>query len=111
MFLDHQDIEIRNTSAFAVANLCANPNNHQLVVKEGCLPKMIALLNVDDVNAQLRAVSCLRGLSTDANIRVDIVELGALEFILKHAKSDDVELQMESLACLCNLSLCGCIGE
>ena len=111
MLLDHQDIEIRNTCAFSLANFAANPINHQLILKEGCLPKLIALLSVDDKNAQLRAVSALRGLSTDVDIRLDIVDSNALDPLLVLAKSNDVEVQMETLATLCNLSLCGCIGD
>lgn len=56
-------------------------------------------------------MSFLRGMSTDADIRMDIMEQGGLEPLLKLSKSDDVEVQMETLACLCNLSLCGCIGD
>lgn len=96
-FFDHQDIEIRNSACFAVANLAANPNNHLLIASEGCIPKIIHLLKVQDKYANLRAVSALRGLSTDANIRVEIVESEALAEILRLAKSDEVELQMESL--------------
>jgi len=96
-FFDHQDVEIRNSACFAVANLSANSNNHTLISAEGCLPKLIQLVKVEDKYANLRAVSALRGLSTDANIRVEIVESGALPDILKLAKSDEVELQMEAL--------------
>ena len=109
--VDHQDIEIRNTCIYCVSNFASNPNNHQLLLNEGILPKLIGFLSVNDKYAQLRAVAALRGLSTDADIRLDIVESNAIDPLLKLAKSDDVEVQMETLACLCNLSLCGCIGD
>ena len=58
--------------------LLSNPNNHQHILKEGALQKMIALLTVNDATAQLRAVACLRGLSTDAQVRLDIVDAGCI---------------------------------
>jgi hypothetical protein len=111
-FLAHQDIEIRNTSLLGISNLATNSINHNLIMAEHLLPKIIEFLSKSDKQAQLRAVSTLRGLSTDMAIRTEIVEsAGAVDAILELAKSEDVEIQMESLACLCNLSLCGCIGE
>ena len=80
-------------------------------MKDDSLLPMIALLHLEDKNANLRAASFLRGLSTDADIRLDIIECGALDPLLKLTSSDDVEVQMETLAALCNLSLCGCIGD
>jgi vacuolar protein 8 len=111
MLLDHLDVEIRNTCIFTVANFCSNTNNHPYVLKENCVPKLVYFLTTADKNAQLRSVAALRGLSTDADIRLDIIDAGALDPLLKLAKSDDVEVQLETLACLCNLSLCGCIGD
>ena len=61
------------------------------------MSKLIHFLKIEDKYLNLRAVSALRGLSTDANLRVEIVETEALAEILRLAKSDEVELQMESL--------------
>lgn len=64
-----------------------------------------------DTKSQLRILSCIRGFSTDANIRLDLLELNILQPLLILSKSSDLDIQMEALACLCNMSLCGCIGE
>lgn len=77
---DHLDVEIRNSSIFAVANFSCNPNNHQMILRVGCLPKLVAYLSCDDTNAQLRAVSALRGLSTDIDIRLDIIDASESAF-------------------------------
>ena len=109
--LDDEDSQIRNAACFAIANLCANPANHEEILDAHCLGPLIGFAASPDPQAQLRGVQALRGLSTDAELRVQIVQRGALEPLLALTKSTDVEVQMEVLACLCNLSLCGCIGD
>jgi Armadillo/beta-catenin-like repeat len=64
------------------------------ILKENCLNKLVYFLSLVDKNAQLRSVSALRGLSTDADIRLDIIDAGALDPLLKLAKSDDVEVKI-----------------
>jgi hypothetical protein len=108
---DHPDAEVRNTSIFAIANFACNPVNHLRIVKNNVLPKLVSLLRCDDRICQLRVVSTLRGLSTNAEIRLQILSNHALEPLLELTRSDDVEVQMETLSCLCNLSLSGCVGD
>jgi hypothetical protein len=112
--MGHEEGAIKYTAVFALANLAANPNNHQLIINEKCVDPILAFLTqptVQDADIQLRALSCIRGLSTDSNIRYDLLQQNILPPLLEFAKSDRLELQMEALACLCNLSLSGCVGE
>ena len=48
-----------------------------------------------ELQAQLRAVSALRGLSVDEDLRTEIVARGGLVPLLRLCNSDDVEIQME----------------
>jgi hypothetical protein len=109
--MQHDDLEIRNSAFFGIANLTTNPANHRVIMQEKCLMPLIAGTADPDPSTQLRCVGALRGLSCDEDIRALIVRRGGLEPLLRLAKSDDVEVQMETLATLCNLSLCGCIGD
>jgi len=75
------------------------------------LEPLIKLAASNDPQGQLRAVTALRGLSVDEQLRMEIVQRGGLTPLLNLSQTEDVEIQMEVLATLCNLSLCGCIGD
>jgi hypothetical protein len=45
--IDHQDTEIRNTCAFAIANFASNPMTHQSLMKADCLMPMVAMLDLE----------------------------------------------------------------
>ena len=62
--MEDQDTEIRNAGCFAIANLASNSNNHDTIIREGCLVPLIAFTAAHDPQAQLRGVQALRGLST-----------------------------------------------
>ena len=59
--IENPDIEIRNSAAFFVANMSSNSVNHEIIMHEGCLGPLIAFAASEDPQAQLRAVSALRG--------------------------------------------------
>ena len=61
--------QVRNASCHAVANFSAVPTNHRMIVEEGALQPLLLLLSCGDHEATLRAVSALRGLSIDEQVR------------------------------------------
>jgi hypothetical protein len=93
--MDADDVELRNSATFGVANFASAVENHQQLVEEDCLPRLTRLVATDDPEAQLRAVAALRGLAVDAHLRPEIVNKGALPPLLRLANSEDVEVQQE----------------
>ena len=81
--MDADDVELRNSATFGVANFSSAVENHQQLVEEDCLPRLTRLVATDDPEAQLRAVAALRGLAVDANLRPEIVDkVGVLVVVL-----------------------------
>ena len=87
--MENDDIEIRNSSFFGIANLASNGANHQVIMQEKCLLPLVAHLVDPDPQTQLRCVSALRGLSCDEDIRGLIVRREALNRATADCQADD----------------------
>ena len=74
--MEADDVELRNSATFGIANFCSAVENHQLLMEESVLPGLIVLADSSDPEAQLRAVAALRGLATDSQIREEMVKAG-----------------------------------
>ena len=46
--MDADDVELRNSATFGVANFASAVENHQQLVEEDCLPRLVRLVATDD---------------------------------------------------------------
>lgn len=51
--MEADDIELRNSATFGIANFCSAAENHQLLMREGVLPSLVALAGSSDAEAQV----------------------------------------------------------
>ena len=102
-------MKCRQYSIFAIGNLCANSENLEGIVREGCLKTLIRYAfpstDASAVDVQFQAIAAIRGLGTHQTIRLQLVREGALEPLILAVQSESVEVQREVAAALCNLAL------
>ena len=110
-YIKSSDLDIRTNALLCISNLASNRSNHPILEKCCRLQELIDNLECHNRLVQLRAVTSLRGLTTDVSFRKKIISLGGAEALLSFVHSDDKEFKVEVLSTLCNLSLGGCMGE
>ncbi|KAL3789162.1 hypothetical protein HJC23_012251 [Cyclotella cryptica] len=112
--MDHAkstNLDVRANSLLLIANLSSKKANHSVLHKCCNLHELIQNLACLDEIVQLRAVTSLRGLSTDASMRKQIISAGGTESLLSLIDSSNEQFKLEVLSTLCNLSLSGCMGN
>ena len=121
-YIKSSDLELRTNALLCISNFASNKNTHAALEKCVNLQEIIRNLECSDRLVQLRAVTSLRGLSTDPSFRERIISLGGAEKLLSFVHEDDEEpssgsddkstvVRIEVLSTLCNLSLGGFMGD
>lgn len=109
-FLKDCDRDLTLSAALCLSNLASNQMNHSALIESNCLQFFMDALK-DQRCMQLRAVSFLRGLSSNGEIRTILKRESIISKLLDLALAQDIEIQVEALATICNMSLDGCIDE
>ena len=110
IYIKSSDLDIRRASLLSISNFASNNASHATLEK--CdIKEVIKNLECNDRLVQLRAVTSLRGLSTDPSYRERIISGGGVEPLLAFVQLNDAELKAEVLSTLCNLSLGGFMGD
>ena len=109
-YIKTSDLDLRRSALLCISNFASNNKSHPRLGSLS-LFEIIKNLDCNDRLVQLRAVTSLRGLSTDPSFRERIISSGALDPLLSFVHKDDTELKMEVLSTLCNLSLGGFMGD
>ncbi|KAL9191141.1 hypothetical protein ACHAXT_000847 [Thalassiosira profunda] len=109
-YIKSADLDLRTNALLCLSNFASNKDTHAALRKISH-QELIRNLGCNDRLVQLRAVTALRGLSTDPSFRDRIVADGGVEPLLAFVHLDDAELKMETLTTLCNLSLGGFMGD
>lgn len=105
------NIDICTNALLCISNFASNKKSHSTLEKTPALvTELIKNLECNIRLTRLRAVTALRGLSTDPSYRERIISGGGVEPLLSFVHLDDNELKTEVLSTLCNLSLGGCMG-
>jgi hypothetical protein len=110
-FLDDSCNQLNLSAALCLSNIASNVFNHNSLQDSDCLKRFIPLLDSTDRDMRLRAVSFLRGLSSNSNMRSTMMRENLVQTLLDLSTIPDIEIQIETLATLCNISLGGYIGD
>ena len=109
-YLKSSDLDLRSNALLCVSNFASNSETHAALEKCS-INEIIKNLECNDRTVQLRAVTSLRGLSTNPSYRKKIISEGGVEPLLTFVHLDDAQLKTEVLSTLCNLSLGGFMGD
>jgi len=110
-FIKSSNLDLRTSALLSIANFCSNSESHPRLGSLRVHEELIKNLDCTDRLVQLRAVTALRGLSTDSSFRDLIVSGGGVLKLLSFIHLDDADIKIEVLSTLCNLSLGGCLGD
>ena len=95
----------RNYAAFALANMCSNPDFAAIIGNNGGIPPLIALSRSDNINVVCLGIAALRRLAHSPLNWSALIEHGILDSLAAAVQSAETDIQQESAACLCSLSL------
>jgi len=110
-FIKSTNLDLRTSALLSIANFCSNSESHPRLGSLRVHEELIKNLDCTDRLVQFRAVTALRGLSTDSSFRDLIVSGGGVLKLLSFVHFDDADIKIEVLSTLCNLSLGGCLGD
>lgn len=110
-FIKSSNLDLRTSALLSIANFCSNSESHPRLGSLRVHEELIKNLDCTDRLVQFRAVTALRGLSTDSSFRDLIVSGGGVLKLLSFIHFDDADIKIEVLSTLCNLSLGGCLGD
>jgi len=109
LFIDQfnscDQMDIRVSCGFGIANLCSNDEILSKVGEEGSLKALMHTADSDNVHARCLALNAIRRLSTIQQNREKLFELGILTILIRNENHELVEIEREISASLCNLSL------
>ena len=73
-----EDTNTKGEASRAIANLAANADVQQTLLKEGVLLPMVKALEIDDINCQRFSALCLANLATTIASQIKVVQAGAI---------------------------------
>lgn len=109
--MESADTQLRTTAVLCLSNLASNKCNHVALQQASCIQRFMPLLNGDERDVLLRAVSFFRGLSANVDFCNILLQEDLIQNLLTFTLTQDVEIQTDALAILCNLSLGGYISD
>lgn len=74
----NDDPNSRGEACRCLANLSVNPDVHQVMIKEGCLPALEGSISSSELNCQRYSSLCLANLATTVAAQVKIIQSGAV---------------------------------
>jgi hypothetical protein len=104
-FNDSPDMDCREYAAFAIANLCSNPDYLHSIGFSGGIPPLIMLSKSLNVNTQCLSLAALRRLADCDENWPRLIQHGVLDSLSSGGYSTEVEIQREVAAAICSLSL------
>jgi hypothetical protein len=87
------DLETQRCIAYALCNLAADSSRRVDIVREGGLPALVSLACSEDLNDVLAAISTLRGISAQPDIRRQVMQANISEAIAVSCRASDVEVR------------------
>ena len=95
------DCDIREYAAFAIANICSNPDYLAKVGNSGGIPPLIMLSKSDNVNTLCLGMAGLRRLANSEENWPRLIAAGLLDCLASAGFSTELEIQREVAAALC----------
>lgn len=112
VYLKSSNLDMRTNALLCISNFASTSASHsKLRANARLVYQVVENLGCNDRLVRLRAVTSLRGLSTDPSYRECIISSGGVEPLLSFVHLDDTEIKVEVLTTLCNLSLGGCMAD
>jgi hypothetical protein len=105
VYRETSDDECREFSAFAIANICGNPDYSGVVGAQGGIPPLIMLSQSNNINTLCLGLSALRRLANNEDNWPRLIQAGVLDSLASAGFSHEVEILREVSATICSLSL------
>ena len=96
----NDDPHSRGEACRCLANLSVNPDVHQVMIKEGCLPALVGSINSPELNCQRYSSLCIANLATAVAAQVKIIQCGAVRPLIALALNPANQIEARRYAVL-----------